>query len=188
MSTSGDDAGNMSDDVIASALAGTRDRIARHERQRAELDSAIALARQEERLLQGLLDLRRGKIAEVKAISTNKEGKPEPSQPAAGSRHQAVTVVVEELAAAGRPLHISELMRLLGRRQVPIPGAGAQANLITHLRRDARLVRPSRGMYALAAWGLENMPTGLRRRRRKRLRVKATGRTGKNEYRTERGD
>ena len=178
MSTSDHDSGTMSEDVIASALVAIRDRIARHERQRAELDSAIATAHQEERLLQGLLDLRRGGVAEVKAINTNREGTPGPSEPAPGSRHQAVAVVVEELAAAGRPLHISELMRLLGQRQVPIPGAGTQANVITHLRRDARLVRPSRGMYALAAWGLENMPTGLRRRRRKRLRVKATGRMG----------
>jgi hypothetical protein len=169
----------MSEDIIASALAATRDRIARHEQRRTELESAIATARQEEKLLQGLLDLRRGDVAEVITINTNEEGVPGPSGVASGSRHKAVAVVVEELAAAGRPLHISELMRLLGQRQVPIPGAGTQANLITHLRRDARLVRPSRGMYALAASGLENMPAGLRRRRGKRLRVKATGRTEK---------
>jgi hypothetical protein len=67
------------------------------------------------------------------------------------------------------------LVRLLCQRGIPIPGAGTQANLITHLRRDPRLVRPSRGMYGLSVWGLENMPTGLRQRRKKRLRATATG-------------
>jgi hypothetical protein len=63
-------------------------------------------------------------------------------------------------------------MRLLREAEVQIPGAGTQANLITHLRRDPRFVRPSRGMYGLSEWGLENMPTPTRRkRRRKRVRV-----------------
>jgi hypothetical protein len=95
------------------------------------------------------------------------------------SKPAAVEVVVRELAAAGRPVHISDLIRRLREQRVQIPGAGTQANLITHLRRDQRVVRPSRGMYALAAWGLENMPvTTSRKRRRKRVRsTAATGRT-----------
>jgi hypothetical protein len=86
-------------------------------------------------------------------------------------KHPAVEAVARELASAGRPVHISDLMRLLREAQVQIPGAGTQANLITHLRRDPRLVRPSRGMYGLAAWGLENMPmVAGRKRRRRRVR------------------
>ena len=79
-------------------------------------------------------------------------------------------VVVEELRSSGRPLHISDLMRLLTLRQLRIPGAGAQANLITYLRRDPRIVRAARGMYALAEWGIEAMPATRRHKRRRRAR------------------
>lgn len=169
-----DDVNVMSEDLIAKALAAARARIARSERERAELDQAIAAAREEERLLLRLLGLRRGDVAQVGGADAP-PGVPAPSpELAVGRGHPAVLAVIEELAAAGRPVHISELVRLLRRRGIPIPGAGTQANLITHLRRDARLVRPSRGMYGLSAWGLENMPAGLRQRRRKRLRVAAT--------------
>jgi hypothetical protein len=61
---------------------------------------------------------------------------------------------------AHRPLHISELMRLLADQGVSLPGGGAQANFITYLRRDERFVRPARGMYALAEW---DSPRNLRR-------------------------
>src|SRR5205085_2174135 len=49
--------------------------------------------------------------------------------------HPAVGASIEELDRSGRPLHISELMRLLSDRGVEIPGSGQQANLIAHLTR-----------------------------------------------------
>src|SRR5262249_52406376 len=124
--------------------------------------------REEERLLQRLLALRQG----VAAAQSPQTLSPQQSLPLLGAsehkKHPVLDAVVRELASAGRPLHISDLMRLLREAQVQIPGAGTQANLITHLRRDPRLVRPSRGMYGLAAWGLENMPRAKQRKRRKR--------------------
>jgi hypothetical protein len=151
-------------------------RIARAERDRADLDRIIATAREEQRLLQRLLDVRRG-VNRPQPSSTKHRTESEevPAIPVSGpgSKHAAVQTVIDELATASRPLHISELMRLLHDRSVPIPGAGTQANLITHLRRDRRLVRTSRGMYGLSAWGLESMQP-VRRVRRRRRRVRAT--------------
>jgi len=90
-----------------------------------------------------------------------------------GKTLAAFLAVIDELVVTGRPIHLSELMRLLDVRNIAIPGAGTQANLIAHLRRDPRLVRPSRGMYGLAAWGLENMAPTQRTVRKKRFRVTA---------------
>lgn len=162
----------MSDRAIEAALEAVRARIAQAARQREELDRRLASDREEEKLLVRLLALRRGEGA------ASVEGDHEPAVTAdlttSEIGHPAVNAVVEQLVAVGRPLHISELMRLLNGKKVPIPGAGTQANLITHLRRDARLVRPSRGMYGLAQWGLEAMPVTQRRVRRRRIRVRAS--------------
>jgi len=165
---------------ISKALEMARSRRERAERERAELDVVIAEAREEERLLLGLLALRRGELKSSMQATSSAEGgasnstgtrKPQPDGP---PTQPAVQAVIAELTAAGRPLHISELMRLLHDRKIEIPGAGTQANLITHLRRDTRLVRPSRGMYGLVHWGLEDMPpTVVRRRRKRRVRASA---------------
>jgi hypothetical protein len=165
----------MDEAVILQALDEARARISRAEHDRAELDRVLAGAREEEQLLARLLALRRGATpANAEAGSAGPEHQTNTAEQTrigatdADSKNPAVQAVVQELAAAGRPLHISDLMRLLRDRQVQIPGAGTQANLITHLRRDPRLVRPSRGMYGLSAWGLENMPATTHRKRRKR--------------------
>jgi hypothetical protein len=71
------------------------------------------------------------------------------------------------LERAERPLHISELMRLLEEREVELPGAGQQANVIAHLTRSPDIVRPSRGMYALSSWGIKEP---LKPASRKRVR------------------
>lgn len=166
----------MSEEAINRALEAARSRVVHAERQRAELDRVIAAVREEQQLLERLLALRRGG-----ALSDHVDGGLPPTQQLqthgahGDGRHPVARAVVEELEAAGRPLHISELMRVLRERGVAIPGSGTQANLITHLRRDAGLVRPSRGMYGLAAWGLQSMPAPHRaRRRRKRMRSTAS--------------
>lgn len=171
----------MSEESIRKALDAVRTRVARSERELAELGRVIAAAREEERLLKRLLALRRGEVpgdmAEGKAAQAQH---PERLEARDDNKHPAVQAVLQELEVAGRPLHISELMRLLREAKVAIPGSGTQANLITHLRRDDRLVRPSRGMYGLAAWGLSSMPAPRRaRRRRRRMRSTASqpGRT-----------
>jgi hypothetical protein len=163
---------------VAHALEEARSRLAKAEKDRANLDRIIAAAREEERLLLRLVAIQRGEIpgpdeARPPGKSDASEGARDEQRVADdGAAHPSIQAVVAELAAVGRPLHISELMRLLHGRRVEIPGAGSQANLISHLRRDARLVRPSRGMYALAAWGLENMaPAQKRRRIKKQIRL-----------------
>jgi len=157
--------------VIAIALQEARARISAAERDRADIEKTLAVAREEERLLQRLLALRRGptpsSVPEDEAAIGRNMGE------AHGAKNSALSAVIEELTAAGRPLHVSELMRLLREKQIPIPGAGMQANLIAHMRRNKEIVRPSRGMYALASWGLEDAPTKSGRRRRKRVRARA---------------
>jgi hypothetical protein len=159
--------------ALTRALQAARARVARVERERAELDRMIATAQEEERLLDRLLALRRGsevsdpvredKPAEGISKQRGTLRKPE--------THPVVIAVLDELEVARRPLHISDLVRLLHQRNVTIPGSGTQANLITYLRRDDRIVRPSRGMYGLKVWGLSNMAaTTRRRKRRKRMR------------------
>lgn len=181
MSADTEDAAIMSEEAIARALETARARIARAEHDRAELDRVIATIREEERLLAQLLALRRGGTVRVEGGSAE-EGPQcgSPPRTTSGAKHPAVQAVIEELTAAGRPVHISELMRLLHDRKVPIPGAGTQANLITHLRRDERLIRPSRGMYGLAAWGLQAMPAARRTRRRKN-RMRSTVSEGRDQ-------
>ena len=193
------DKNQLSEEAIVKAIESARARARQAERERTELDRAIAAAREEERLLQRLLDVRRGSAqseaaeavvpamspehdAGTAVLSRDRKGAAAErhqfaSTPASlngRSRHPAVQAVIDELATAGRPLHISELMRLLRERGVSIPGAGAQANLIAHLRRDARLIRTSRGMYGLSGWGLESIVPTPKVRRQRRRRVRAT--------------
>ena len=164
----------LSEEAILSALELARIRVTDAERERAELDRVITTTREEERLLQRLLDVRRGVGRKRESVSEPAAGTVNPAPTStSNSKHPAVQAVIDELSTSSRPLHISELMRLLHDRSVPIPGAGTQANLITHLRRDRRLVRTSRGMYGLSTWGLESMEP-VRRVRKRRRRVRAT--------------
>jgi len=172
----------MTESLIKHSLEGIQARIASAEKERAELDRVIMAAREEERLLLRLLALRRGAAPEQDDRPPRETPPTNGSKPAGSEdvKHPVVHAVVRELAAAGRPLHISDLMRLLHDAGVPIPGAGTQANLISHLRRDPRLVRPSRGMYGLSTWGLENMRIGTQRKRRKK-RVSSGSTMARNE-------
>jgi hypothetical protein len=129
------------------ALIAEADRIA------AELTSA----RQERQLLEQLLALRNG--------APPGSSTPLASAEFAGSLlEDAVVAILEE---AGRPLHVNVLMKELDVANVSIPGAGTQANLISRLRRDPRIVRPQRGFYGLAALGEEDLPPRAPRKKRK---------------------
>jgi hypothetical protein len=156
--------------ALEEALRVLRGRIASAEARRAEADQEIAKIREEETLLSRLLALRRGnapvrpaKHAPLTTATEHIEGE--------GAKSGVLKAVQGELLKAGRPLHISDLMRLLTAQGVRIPGAGSQANLISWIRRDTRIVRPSRGMYGLTTWGLSEMtPKASRRKRRRRTR------------------
>jgi len=170
---------SISEEHVATALGALRARVARAIAERERLDHEVAAAEEELHLLERLLALRRAGAAQTGTDVGVQEESQGTKAIARGMGQPLLQAVVEELALAGRPVHISDLMRLLRERRVPIPGSGTQANLITYLRRDDRLVRPSRGMYGLAAWGLENVGFP-RRSRSRRKRVRATASNGRN--------
>jgi hypothetical protein len=156
----------IGEDALVQALEAARRQVALAEEERSRLERQIAAAREEQRLLERLLALRRNGLSEVPGTGVVQPLANTPQQE--GTAAEMLNVVIEELEAAGRPLHISELMRLVRDRNVTIPGSGTQANLISYLRRDPRVVRPTRGMYALAASGLQNMTAPRRKRRRRK--------------------
>ena len=158
-------------EVIVESLAVVRNRIARLEQDRADLDNRITADREEERLLTRLAALRRGEFAGAPSES-KKSDYADDGQSERLAENPLLGAVIDELTSVGRPIHISELMRLLEARKIPLPGAGTQANLIIYLRRDPRIVRPSRGTYGLAKCGLSEMPPNRRRKRRRRVRAK----------------
>jgi len=71
------------------------------------------------------------------------------------------------LQERGEPVHISELRAELSRRGIPIPGKGNDANVIVYLARSAEVCRIGRGLYALRAWGVPEVPSRRRRATRK---------------------
>lgn len=67
------------------------------------------------------------------------------------------------------PMHIDEIIEALGETKIKIPGQGLSANVIVRMRRSPeRFTRTGRGTYALAEWGLKEMPKKRRRVRRRR--------------------
>jgi hypothetical protein len=168
-------------ELLTEALARARERVGQLKARMADLNQALASAHEEEVLLERLLT-----IHQERAVGrTDVEQKTPPAgEVTAGSA--GATALMEQvlavLAEAGRPLHISELMRLLRERQTPIPGSGTQANVIAHLRRHPEIVRPSRGMYGLSVWGLEEM-TPQKKGKRRRVRVRSGRGDGPNKNR-----
>jgi HB1, ASXL, restriction endonuclease HTH domain len=73
------------------------------------------------------------------------------------------------LREAGEPLHVSELLTRLKAASVSLPGRGTDANIIVRLRRaEDRFVRTGRGMYGLTEFGVPEVPTSTKRRRKRR--------------------
>jgi len=64
-------------------------------------------------------------------------------------------------------MHIGEIMEALRAQGVRPPGQGTQANLISHLRRESRVARPSRGMYGLVELGVKDYQPKKRKTQRK---------------------
>jgi hypothetical protein len=161
----------LSLDVLNKALEDTTRKATRTAEQIGELQRLLAATEEEKRILRRLVALRRGEqfegpsSCELDPKSTTARNAENVGK---NPRHPAVDTVVLILEDSKSPVHISELMRLLKERNATIPGAGTQANLISHLRRDNRIVRPTRGMYALTAWGLQEMHVPARRRKKRR--------------------
>jgi hypothetical protein len=161
----------LPDDLLAHGLELARTRLELLDRQIKEMVSERESASREVQLLEELLTLRQGEPDQPAPAQSKIESS---RDPAGRNASRVVGEVIAELEHARKPLHISELMHLLEERHVPLPGAGKQANVIALLTRDERIVRPSRGMYALASAGFQEKPKlkpAVRRRTRGKSRT-----------------
>lgn len=158
----------LSAEVLRGALEAAQGRVVEMDRQ---VEAAVAereAARREVVLLEELVAVRGDhQVAPPGSGQAASAAPPRSKTRKRSEPHPAAIAAVAELERAGRPLHISELMRLLQERGVEIPGSGQQANLIAHLTRHPEVMRPSRGMYALASWKL---PEPLKRSKRRRVK------------------
>ena len=164
-SDSGAESEGSDDQLYVQALDTATARLAALDKRVDEVVAERDRARREVQLLTQLLEVRDGTDRALAA--------PDPAGPSERLRggrapHPSVERTVRALERAGKPLHISELMGILQAEGVPVPGAGAQANLIAHLTRHPDIVRPSRGMYGLRSWGIDAPP--LKRAARKRVK------------------
>jgi hypothetical protein len=163
------DSGNdgLSRDLVEAALEECEERTRQAQTQIDHWQDVLARARQEAHLLKELLSLKNGAV--LSADPYRRDEFP------AGARHRSCERTVELLGESGRPIHISEIMRLLQQEGVELPGAGTQANLISHLTRDARIFRPARGMYGLTGWDIAaNLPRPARRRKNRKTRTRTS--------------
>jgi hypothetical protein len=143
----------------AAELSQWRDQVAKDlEQARQELVEVQKRVREGEQrleLVSGLLALEEG------ASSSAVEARP------VSSSEDLLDACEQISREAGRPLHIRELHAALVERGVPLPGRGAEANLIVRLQRsEGRFVRVGRGLYAAASLGLSEVKP-----MRKRLRA-----------------
>lgn len=163
----------LSTQTLQSSIEEAADAV--HER-KAELSSAqgaLAEAEREFRLLAELAELRGVEIPAA-ASEFHDTSSPAPNltndakrAPPKG-RAALLDTVIEILSNAGEPMQIQALMAAVKERDVRIPGQGRQANLIAVISRDARIVRPRRGYYGLADWGLADSRSAHRPKRRRR--------------------
>lgn len=166
--TATDPSQDISDADLEAALTAARARSQDLDERIEEIQRQREAVRREAQLLKELVDLRKGgspdRARRDEAKDSNSADVPHRAP------HPSVEAVIGELERAGRPLHISELMRLLEEQDVAIPGSGKQANLIAHLTRTPEITRPSRGIYALAAWPMKPALKPASRQRRKGAR------------------
>lgn len=164
--------GPLGEGDLQAALDANRAQIEVLEARMEQLEQAMVRARKEQHLLEGLLALRRGQDVDPADGGAAHQGMPSVSSnhTKGGSSNGVADAAVLVLERAARPMHIGELMSALVKDGVEIPGAGSQANLIAHLRRDQRIARPSRGMYGLRALGVDEYEPKKRGKRRKPAR------------------
>ena len=89
------------------------------------------------------------RLLALEGTQTTTESPPRPSP------DQLLSACEDLIRTAGHPLHISELHRALLANGMPIPGKGAEANLIVRLQRaGGRFVRTGRGTYGIPELGI----------------------------------
>lgn len=165
----------ISKSTLEQSIREATDSVRDRERAFVVAQNGLGDAQRELRLLLELAELRgldiesrrglmHGSPAEAAANGSLREAS---GLPASSTKSALLSAVVEILAEQGAPMQIRELMAAVQRRGVAIPGSGQQANLIAHISRNDRIVRPRRGYYALRDWGIEDAKpaSGSKRRR-----------------------
>jgi hypothetical protein len=173
-SASGEARVELSEDLLQAALEEVQERISGRELELSELQASLKTDRAEEALLQSLYALKTGRDLDVSGSSVA-------SLRSRSAPHPIVDSTIEVLQEARRPMHISELMAAFDERGVRVPGSGTQANLISHISRDERIVRPSRGMYVLEQWDSTQRPAPIDKKRKRRVKSRARVSTPKGE-------
>jgi len=163
-------------DDLEAAVSAVRGQRKAAENQIEELRRVALRLDEEERLLTQLLAVRRGELDSGpladRAVPRHSDARSINAVAIGQVSHPVVDEVLAYLELQSRPVHISEIMKLLRERQIRIPGSGTDANVISYLRRDNRIDRPSRGMYALSKWGLDSeQPTIVGRRQKRRRSI-----------------
>ena len=168
MAHSGQFADLLPSETLEAALRAAENQAQRAEDELLEAKQRAEALRAEASLLRNLLSIRNGSQGVDLVGSRGTELGPHGLERTRPPGFDLIQSSIRELEANKKPMHISELMDALRRRGVSIPGAGNQANVISYLRRDSRIVRPHRGIYALRAWGLGDKKTTRRRKRKAR--------------------
>jgi len=174
----------ISKEALEHSIRAAGEQVHKCESEVGAAQTRLAHAERELRLLVELAQLRGWERDELAKIVTERfaggvgNGAPNETRRRTPSptRTALLAAVVEILANRGEPMHIGELMAAVQERGVAIPGSGQQANLIAHISRDERIVRPRRGFYGLREWGLDDAKRAApskRRRARRRPGAKA---------------
>jgi hypothetical protein len=162
---------------IEAALEAVKNQVENAEKQIAVLEETLLRARKEQHLLEGLIALRRREEpadgyseSDTGSNTFSLASETVFSEQAHDDVADAAVLVLRD---HGEPMRIGELMTVLKDQNVRLPGQGTQANLISRISRDERIIRTSRGVYALREWGLEEIPRSKRGGRRKRKNTKS---------------
>lgn len=133
----------------------------------APLEHRLEAARERLDLIQRLIRLTEGaKPAPQRIVQPGRTSTLKSADHAVAGKQDLEAHLEQILREAGKPMHISEIRKMLVDRAVPLPGRGDEANIIVRLRRaPERFTRTGRGTYALASLGLNAVPPAKRRRR-----------------------
>ena len=172
-------------DVLTDAAASVEAQLRGKREEQTRLMEEIERLDHELRLLRELLRVREGSTV----VPSPEEGMPRPLNQGGDDvdgHDPLIAGVIEILKLSGRPVHIQDLAAAVRARGLRIPGKGANANLIAHIRSRQEIVRPVRGMYAMRAWGFSDRPPAVVKRRRK-TRASGHGGSGSGQLRLKTG-
>lgn len=170
------DEANLQDEPLPTeeieiALDRIKSRVNDTEKQIAILEDTLVKAKKEQHLLEALASLRRGEQSSTEYTDLKRLSILSDEVPFSQSSNSVADAAVAALKDQERPMHIGEIMTVMKDQKVKLPGQGTQANLISCLTRDDRIMRTARGIYALSEWGLEEMHVPKRGSRKKRQKA-----------------